>query len=128
MVTDFRHLEWLKRWINTYIDHQFIIDMHDPLYDQIIGARELVPVYVPETDYVTGYHLDLSDLDPSTPEYEYYEGFMIVDFVPTSENLSKWMADLVDEKMKKLGVTVDSVEWWETPKSRSIYYRRHPRI
>ena len=64
MVTDFRHLEWLKRWINTYIDHQFIIDMHDPLYDQIIGARELVPVYVPETDYVTGYHLDLSDLDP----------------------------------------------------------------
>ena len=26
MVTDFRHLEWLKKWINTYIDHQFVID------------------------------------------------------------------------------------------------------
>ena len=122
MVTDFRHLEWLKKWINEYIDHQFIIDKHDPLYNQIVGERGLVPVLVPGTDYIAGWHLDLTGLAENTPEYEYYEGFMIVDFVPTSEKLSAWVAEVVEVKMKKLGVRVHSIEWWETPKSRSVFY------
>jgi 6-pyruvoyltetrahydropterin/6-carboxytetrahydropterin synthase len=123
MVTDFRHLEWLKKWINTYIDHQFVIDRNDPLYSKIIGDRKLIPVLIPDTNVVAGWHLDLSDLEEKTPEYEYYEGFMVVDFVPTSEKLSEWMANLVEAKMSKLGVTVHHIDWWETPKSRSVYYR-----
>jgi 6-pyruvoyltetrahydropterin/6-carboxytetrahydropterin synthase len=123
MVTDFRHLEWLKKWINTYIDHQFVLDRSDPLYKQIIGDRKLIPVYIPDTTHVAGHQIYLGDLEPNTPEYEYYEGFMIVDFVPTSENLSSWMADLVDVKMQKLNVTVDHIDWWETPKSRSVFYK-----
>lgn len=122
MVTDFRHLEWLKKWINTYIDHQFIIDKADPLYGQIVGNRARIPVMVPDTDHIAGWHLDLSDLTENTPEYEYYEGFMVVDFVPTSERLSAWMAELVEVKMRKLGVRVHHIDWWETPKSRSVYY------
>lgn len=123
MVTDFRHLEWLKQWINTYIDHQFILDKSDPLYDNIIGNRDLIPVLVPNTTHVAGWHLDLSGLEENTPEYEYYEGFMIVDFVPTSENLSAWMAELVEKKMQNLGVWVDKIDWWETPKSRSTFIK-----
>ena len=103
--------------------HQFIIDKNDPLYDKIIGDRGLVPVLVPDTEHVAGWHLDLTGLQENTPEYEYYEGFMVVDFVPTSEHLSSWMAELVEVKMRKLGVTVESIEWWETPKSRSVFYR-----
>ena len=122
MVTDFRHLEWLKKWINEYIDHQFIIDKNDPLYNQIVGERGLVPVLVPGTDFVAGYHLDLAGLEENTPEYEYYEGFMVVNFVPTSEKLSAWMAEIVEVKMRKLGVRVHHIDWWETPKSRSVYY------
>jgi 6-pyruvoyltetrahydropterin/6-carboxytetrahydropterin synthase len=123
MVTDFRHLEWLKKWINTYIDHQFILDHSDPLYNQLIGDRKLIPALIPETTHVAGYNIYLGDLEPNTPEYEYYEGFFIVDFVPTSENLSSWMADLVEVKMSKLNVTVDHIDWWETPKSRSVFYK-----
>lgn len=123
MVTDFRHLEWLKKWINEFIDHQFILDRHDPLYKQMIGDRELIPVKVPGTEYIVGYTLDLADLSPGTPEYEYFEGFFVVHFVPTSENLSAWMAELVQVKMVELGVDVQRIEWWETPKSRAVYYR-----
>jgi 6-pyruvoyltetrahydropterin/6-carboxytetrahydropterin synthase len=125
MVTDFRHLEWLKKWINENIDHQFVIDIHDPLYTQITSDRgkSLREIVVPGTDFVAGSVISLDGLDPNTPEYEYYEGFFIVDFVPTSENLSKWMADVVEVKMQKLGVTVHHIDWWETPKSRSVYYR-----
>ena len=123
MVTDFRHLEWLKKWINEYIDHQFIIDRNDPLYKQLLGDRPLVPVYVPNTTTVAGYNIDMRGIASNTPEYEYFEGFFVVDFVPTSEKLSSWMADLVEEKMSKLGVTVHHIDWWETPKSRSVFYR-----
>lgn len=123
MVTDFRHLEWLKKWINEYIDHQFILDQHDPLYAQLIGNRGLVPVTVPGTDKIAGWNIGLENVAANTPEYEYLEGFLVVDFVPTSENLSSWMAELVEAKMKSLGVTVQRIEWWETPKSRSTFIR-----
>lgn len=124
MITDFRHLEWLKKWINSYIDHQFVLDRNDPLYNQIIGQDKiLVDVHIPGTSHHAGYTIDVSDLDPNSPEYEYYEGFFIVNFVPTSENLSAWMAELVESKMSKLGVTVDHVTWYETPKSCSVYHR-----
>jgi|TARA_R110000824_G_scaffold55975_12_gene153686 6-pyruvoyltetrahydropterin/6-carboxytetrahydropterin synthase len=125
MITDFRHLEWLKKWINEYIDHQFILDKNDPLYNQIIDTElysKLNPVQVKGCTSTVGWTFDLSSITPSTPSYEYYEGFMIVDFVPTSENLSKWLCDLVEEKMFKLGVSVHHIDWWETPKSRSVYY------
>jgi 6-pyruvoyltetrahydropterin/6-carboxytetrahydropterin synthase len=100
-----------------------MLDVNDPLFGQLIGTRAMIPVYIPETDQYAGSTLDLSDLEPNTPEYEYYEGFFIVDFVPTSENLSSWMAELVDAKMKKLNVTVDRIDWWETPKSRSTFIK-----
>lgn len=121
MVTDFRHLEWLKKWIDTNIDHQFILAMQDPCYLQMLGEPDLLPVLVTDTDLVAGWKIDLSTFTEGTPEYEYMEGFLIVDFVPTSENLCAWMAKLVQAKMAALNVSVQRVEWWETPKSRSTY-------
>jgi 6-pyruvoyltetrahydropterin/6-carboxytetrahydropterin synthase len=44
-----------------------------------------------------------------------------VDFPPTSENLSKWMFDIVQKKMSELGISVSKVTWHETPKSVSTY-------
>ena len=124
MVTDFRHLEWLKKWINEYIDHQFIIDRNDPLFKKLIDVNaRLIPVPIPGTEVYAGWTIDLSDLEENTPEYEYYEGFFIVNFVPTSENLSSWMANLVEAKMQNLGVWVDKIDWWETPKSRSTFIK-----
>lgn len=124
MVTDFRHLEWLKKWINENIDHQFIIDKHDPLYNQLLGDVNLYEIKIPDTDVVAGYKVDMHSVGDVSPEqYEYLEGFLVVDFVPTSENLSAWMAKLVEAKMSKLGVTVAQIDWWETPKSRSTFIR-----
>lgn len=102
MVTDFNHLNWLKKFIDDNIDHRFIIDRNDPLFNEMtnLGKGSL------EDEHI-----------------EYQESFYVVDFVPTSENLAKWMFDLVQEKMAPLGVTVAKVEWFETPKSRSVYSR-----
>ena len=126
MVTDFLHLSWLKKFFDETVDHKFIIDRNDPLYQQMIGARKpLVPVYVPDTEHVAGHLIDMNEalrgFAPDSPEYEYLESFFVVDFIPTSENLSKWVYDLATPKMARIGVKVGEVEWWETPKSCSRY-------
>lgn len=124
MVTDFKHLGWLKQFLDSAIDHKFIIDRDDPLYQKIIGtATKMEPIIVPGTDHVAAYTPVMSSIlaEPGSPEYEYYEGMISVDFVPTSENLSKWLFDLTQAKMKKIQVKVTQVDWWETPKSKSTY-------
>ena len=146
MVTDFRHLEWAKKFINEHIDHQFIICIDDPMFDNIVlepfkkltdktftdkfefYENDTVALMVPNTGYVAGYKpFTGAALVPAErrdwPEFEIIEGITIVDFVPTSENLSKWLADLVQAKMERIGVTVSRVDWYETPRSCSTYMR-----
>jgi 6-pyruvoyltetrahydropterin/6-carboxytetrahydropterin synthase len=155
MVTDFKHLGWLKIFIDDTIDHKFIIDYRDPMFTNLVskiffnnlisgGGNPLEfcesgvenfhtdmvnklmlefceKITVLGTNHVVGQKIILDGIDHNSPEYETLEGYLIVDFVPTSENLSKWMYELVDAKMKLIGVNVSHIEWFETPKSRSIY-------
>lgn len=127
MVTDFRHTEWLKKALNTYVDHRFILDRNDPLFDHLTMGGEQKP-YVELKPVMfgmvkVGYEFDSSKLvgDSSILEKELLDGFLVVDFVPTSENLVKWLYDIVNPIMKPLNVTCTRVDWWETPKSRSSY-------
>jgi len=120
MVTDFKHLNWLKQWLDDYVDHKFIMDKNDPLYTTMFKLNRddvsLVPVNV--KGYV-GYVFEKRDKEEGYLS-EYYEGFFIVDFPPTSENLSKWIYEFAKIKMKPL-CEVSSVTWHETPKSVSVY-------
>ena len=132
MVTDFKHLGWLKNFLDKNVDHRFIIDSNDPmfpimvtdLYKQVTGLDtvKINMIFVPGTQHVAGGELDLSMVeDKETPEYETLEGFFIVNFVPTSENLSKWVYDVAQAKMSLLDIKVSQIDWYETPKSRSSY-------
>lgn len=130
MVTDFLHLSWLKQFFDENVDHKFLIDRNDPLYGMMVsGAAPLLDVYVPGTGHVAGQIIDMDawmNDSSSDAEREYYESFFVVKFIPTSENLSKWAFELATAKMRKLGVTVSEVEWWETPKSCSRYSEPRP--
>ena len=124
MVTDFCNLGWLKKFIDDVIDHKFIFGINDPFFSRLLLEPEnkLVPVVVPDTDHVVGHVFDMSAYkNKESADYEIAEGYLVVDFVPTSENLSKWMCDLVSAKMQRIGVNVSKVTWWETPKSQSTY-------
>ena len=145
MVTDFKHLGWLKNFLDDNLDHKFIVDTHDPWFANIVGGsldftpegvkfRPTLPlnttdekylpvnmVYVPGTELRAGYVIDASSL--SGPEQEVLEGFFFVDFVPTSENFSKWVFECVDAKISLINVNTAQIDWFETPKSRSSYRR-----
>jgi 6-pyruvoyltetrahydropterin/6-carboxytetrahydropterin synthase len=121
MVTDFKHLNWFKKFLDDTLDHKFIIDINDPLFET------LLPMFEDKTNLIEfeqGYKTpDMSQLAEKPLHIkELYEGFIIVDFVPTSENLSAWLLKIAQEKMEKIGVKVSKVEFWETPKSKSTVY------
>ena len=122
MVTDFKHLNWFKKWLDETLDHKFIMGIEDPLlffeapillenfHERLLIQPEGHSVIDP-----AAYVHDVSALR------EKYEGIVFVPFPPTSENMSKWIYDMVQYKMKPLNVTVDSVQFYETPKSQSVY-------
>jgi 6-pyruvoyltetrahydropterin/6-carboxytetrahydropterin synthase len=121
MVTDFRHLEWLKKFLDTVVDHKFVIDSSDPLFTKLTEGLLLEEVCV------KGIKVGHSLVVPSHvvgAELEYLQSFLVVDFVPTSENFSEWLFNIVERAMGPLQVEVDAVEWWESPKSRSIFSKR----
>lgn len=131
VVTDFNNLGWLKNFLDATIDHRFIIDRNDPVFAQMLPEQNLVwsfknlslhtgSVTIPSRNLQVGYFANILDEDLSASEIEYYESFFIVDFVPTSENLSKWLFELVSFMMQGT-CKVSYVDWWETPKSHAKY-------
>lgn len=138
MVTDFKHLGWFKSFIDDVLDHKMILDIKDPIHaeqsiwllddDENIdmGLLHKMPggYWIPNLTFIQE---QLQKWEwVKTPEgkakadaiIEKYEGYILVDFVPTSENISAWLLSVVQNKIKALdGVKVTAVEYWETPKS-----------
>ena len=141
MVTDFKHTNIFKKWLDDIMDHKFIIDINDPLFENLAGDILLttdnnLPWYEnlmvdynskydyarPDLDHITNIlsKLNISDAQKQAL-FEKYEGLIIVNFVPTSENLCKWWFEVANKMLKELGIDVVSVEYWETPKSHCRY-------
>jgi 6-pyruvoyltetrahydropterin/6-carboxytetrahydropterin synthase len=120
MVTDFNHLNWLKSFLDDTIDHKFIIDINDPLFKTMLPSK-----VVRENLHNMGEFMlpDLSLVQNDLPEItELYESFIVVDFIPTSENISTWLLGIIQKKMSKLDVDVIKIEFYESPKSKSVVY------
>ena len=140
MVTDFKHTNIFKKWLDNTLDHKFIIDMNDPLFEDLAGDLCLSEKNKRTFDDLmvtvnTEYNFAIPDLeqlmalnvwdelrdDQKQAIFEKYEGLVIVDFVPTSENLCKWWWEVANKMLNGLGIDVVAVEYWETPKSHCRY-------
>jgi len=119
MVTDFKHLNWFKRFIDSVLDHKMILDISDPYTKVILGSVKLEEKFKRHED---GYWFYNGNEYMEDHMLEVFEGLVFVEFVPTSENLSKWLRDLVNKKVETLGVSCNRVQFYETPKSQSNYF------
>ena len=129
MVLDFVELNWFKKWVDDVLDHKMILDISDPGLQTFYPlCKDIYNVYGPSTAEFLQYHTEgyftvwpdkIAILPPH--EKEIYEGLVLVPFIPTSENLSKWLFDVVQNKLNDIAV-VEKIEFNETPKSRSTYY------
>lgn len=130
MVTDFHHLAWFKKFIDDVIDHKMILDINDPLLSTLlphvtINSSRLKEDNIKIKYHKEGYYTLKGWEELETHFQELYEGIVIVDFVPTSENLATWLHQIIQRKMKdildKTGAFVKRVQFYETPKSQSNF-------
>jgi 6-pyruvoyltetrahydropterin/6-carboxytetrahydropterin synthase len=136
MVTDFKHLGWFKNFIDDVLDHKMILDLKDPLNsenliwllddDEEIDFEVLhkmpegywIPDLTKIYDSMKTFNWDPENNPKAKAIIEKYEGVVLVDFVPTSENLAAWLLEIAQKKMQELpNIRVKAVEYWETPKS-----------
>ncbi|MGE0050187.1 MAG: 6-carboxytetrahydropterin synthase [Arcobacter sp.] len=120
MVTDFKHLNWFKAFLDDVLDHKFILDINDPLFSTLLPHIDKNELIKYDENYYLVNLTKFQNLESHIKEL--YEGYVIVNFVPTSENLSTWFLNIVQNKMEKLGIKVSHVEFLETPKSKSTFY------
>jgi len=126
MIIDFNDLKIMTKFIDDVLDHKYLIDIHDPQCPDTFNhfyAKYGDDWHVALTDHK--YYKKISDAElADMPEWERvkYESYVVLDFVPTSENLAKWIFDIMTDKIAKAGVKVHKIEWYETPKSRATYY------
>ena len=130
MVTDFKHLGWAKQFFDDYVDHKFILDKDDPLFNRMTGISKgadfyncTKAVFLPGTTHEVGRVIatEKMAIANDAAEREYLDSFFIVNFVPTSEHLSAFAHRIISRKMKKLDIKVSRIDWWETPKSRATF-------
>lgn len=123
MVTDFKHLNFFKRWLDDVLDHKFIIHIDDPLLRNLFPKFDSLLTSDSLSDYLVCNTQSPVYVDLSSSEKELYEGLVIVPFIPTSENLASSFAKIVEGAItgKLPNVVVQGVTLFETEKSQSIY-------
>lgn len=131
MVLDFVNLNFVKKFIDDAIDHKMILDISDPVLPSLysvlqnmdsssgLSVDDFLQFHGDGGSYFTVWPYKYSHL----PTYciEIYEGLVLVPFVPTSENLAQWFYEVIQYKLSGIA-TVSKVEFYETPKSKSVYY------
>lgn len=134
MVTDFKNLECIKVLVDDILDHKFIVDINDPLFNALFNDSDNAILWDEyglggiDPGYINTVLLDLKH-DGYVPEFlqatrDKLEGVVVVDFVPTSENLCKMFANVAQARLAKLfgdRVQISYVDFWETPKSHCRY-------
>ena len=114
MVTDFKNLNFMKQFVDDVLDHKFMIDINDPNFELITGVN---PEAINPNNF-TNLGKSYPSLDDDVQLHR--DSFVVVNFVPTSELICKYLKEYAQEKL--IGVaTVVALELWETKKSHCRY-------
>ena len=115
MVTDFKNLNFMKEFVDNNLDHKFMIDINDPNFEIITGVNSNVVQSAENFQFLTTY------AQSNNPELVlHYQSFVLVNFVPTSENICKYLKLYAQERIGDFA-KVESLELWETKKSHCRY-------
>jgi len=121
-VIDFKELAFIKKFVDEHLDHRFILSVDDPRFEYFTGFpveeldRHTYEVSMHEfSEKRAGWRIDTND--------EILDSFFIVDFNPTSEELSKWMFELIEDVLigYEHDADVSQVIWSETPKTKAFF-------
>ena len=119
MVTDFKNLNFMKEFVDNVLDHKFMIDINDPNFKIITG---MFLDFKTEDAFKNFTNLGeiASSLKLPDDQQLHLNSFVLVDFVPTSENICKYLKLYAQERIGDFAKVV-AVELWETKKSHCRY-------
>lgn len=119
MVTDFKNLNFMKEFVDGVLDHKFMIDVNDPNFEIITSVS---PAFKSTTDFKNFSNLGeiMKVAGIGAERMLHLNSFVLVDFVPTSENICKYLKQYAQERIGDFA-TVTAVELWETKKSHCRY-------
>lgn len=120
MVTDFKNLNFMKQFVDDVLDHKFMIDVNDPNFKLITGQDW---ENNPTTDHPFANFINLGSYNwvgLSDDEKLHLNSFVLVEFVPTSENICRYLFEYAQSRIGDVA-TVTAVELWETKKSHCRY-------
>lgn len=110
MVLDFTNLKFFKKWIDDTLDHKFIIDINDPRFNQITGMLD------EDVEWITNNYGVVNSTDVIK------ESFVVVKFVPTSENLAQFLYSELSDKLAGVEtVSVSAVTFKEGPNTSATF-------
>jgi len=115
MVTDFKNLNFMKQFVDDVLDHKFMIDINDPHLEMITA----IP-YENPWDVVNFTNLGTFKPHEDEETQLHRNSFVLVNFVPTSENICKYLFEYAQETIGDVA-KVTAVELWETKKSHCRY-------
>lgn len=120
MVTDFKNLNFMKRFVDDVLDHKFMIDINDPLFYSITGISRTEDIeHLPNFTNL-GDWLKISKTNIDDNLKDLIDSFVLVDFVPTSENICRHLKEYAQSQIGHIA-TVSALELWETKKSHARY-------
>ena len=115
MVTDFKNLNFMKEFVDNVLDHKFMLDINDPNFSLIVGR------YPPSLTIENFTNLGSFGWSGLTEgEQMHFNSFVLVNFVPTSENICKYLFEYAQARIGNVA-KVTAVELWETRKSHCRY-------
>ena len=122
MVTDFKNLNFMKKFVDEVLDHKFMIDVNDPLFEKLVGFSSANYDIKDFTN--SGSWLRSRANEDGSPclrgSDDYMDSFVFVNFVPTSENICKYLFEYAQAQLGTVA-NVTAVELWETKKSHCRY-------
>ena len=118
---DFLELGFVKQFIDEVLDHKFILDLSTPNFKIITSLPDKHMLDLRAQIERKGYcQVGDSFRAPDDGMQEHWESFVVVDFVPTSENICKWLHGLFQAQLGTIA-NVSAIELWETAKSHCRY-------
>jgi 6-pyruvoyltetrahydropterin/6-carboxytetrahydropterin synthase len=127
MVTDFKHLNWFKDFLNKSLDHRLHLYHEDPIMDFFKQVFDLVDVgIVPaneEGDYDIFNSAKLFNREKDRPHiFEFIESIVMLKFNPTAENYACWFYHIIEKYMNPIpNVWISGVDFYETPNCFARY-------
>ena len=141
ILNDESNFQWFDRFVRSHIDGKFIVDINDPFINGILDGGDIlfeadrpylqlskhygreklsiIPI-IEAQDTCLGYSINVAHWGDE-PKRQFYEGFTLVNFNPTSYNCAAWIHDLAHAHLRSTQWAIEQTAWHQSRTYVSTY-------